>query len=270
MNSMRPAWILLLVALIWSAAASCSGADDAQPSDAAGAGCEDAICGTISYSGAYTGPPARIYVRAYKGTDSLSNNPLAAVGQPDFETSIEALGDYRIELGGYEGPVTLSAFMDVDSSGSALGPNGRPDLLHGLYSDPIGAFGGYTFDTDPQTAPTPLEVDASGAVGIDIALTDSGVITGTVSGAFSGTLIVGAFVPEVGGPYLHHTEYAGYTDGMTFFVVAPAKTDWRVRATVAGTTGFYPENPPPAPPANTTPVEVVANAITYGIDIDLQ
>ena len=199
---MRPVWTLLFATLLWSAAMSCSddpstsddpadagpvtdsGADAApqtdaaQQTDATVSGCEDAICGTITYSGVYAGPTARIYVRAYKDTDSLSSNPLAAVGHPDFETSIEGVGEYRIELEGYQGSVTLSAFMDVDGSGSEYGPNGRAEPLHGLYSDPLGAYGGYTFEGDPQTAPTPVAVDAAGAQGIDIELKDSGVVTG--------------------------------------------------------------------------------------------
>lgn len=232
-------------------------------------GCADAICGALSYGGIYDGPSAQIYVRAYKESGSLSANPAAAVGRPDFVTSTDGVGDYRIELEGYEGTLTLSAFMDVDGSGSEFGPNGRFELLHGLYSDPIGAFGGYTFEETAETWPTVIVVGVEGLEGVDIALADSGVIRGTVTGDANGTLVVGTHVPKIGGLYLHHREYTDYVDGMEYAVVAPAKSDWRVRATVGGKTGFYPQNPPPPPPTNTTPVEVVANTVTDTLVIAL-
>jgi hypothetical protein len=245
-----------------------AGATDAK-SDAGQKVCEGGICGTVSYAGAYSGPAARIYLRVYKQTGSQSETPWAAVGRPDFSDSIQALGEYRVDLGGYQGTVTVSAFMDVDGSGSEYGPNGHSDLVYGLYSDPVGAYGGYTFQDTPETMPTPIDVGAGGATGIDIKLEDTGVITGTVSGSGTGKLIVGTFVPAASGNFLHHREYPTYTNGMTFHVAVPPKFDWRVRANVSGKSGFYPQNPPPAPPNNTTPVEVVANSLTQGIDIQL-
>lgn len=265
----RPNVGLLVVVLL-----SCSGSDETQGLDTPAPGqgndvdCPHAICGTVTYQGVYDGPPARVFVRAYKATDSLSGNPAAAVGTPDFATYVVGPGAYRIDVGDYRGPVTVSAFMDVDDSGDAQGPNGWPEPLHGLHADPLGAYGGYRFEGD-ASVPRSVDVTDEGRAGIDIVLEDSGVISGTVSGHGEGALVVGAFEPEVGGAFLHHSEYASYADATKYYVAVPPKSDWRVRATVSGKTGFYPVNPPPAPPANTQPVDVVANAVVSGIDIRL-
>lgn len=263
-------------AVLTLALGACSGSESLEgldgPSEENGpeeVDCPHAICGTVTYQGIYDGPSVRIYVRAYQSTDSLSGNPAAAVGTPDFATYIDGPGAFRLDVGAYRGPVTVSAFMDVDGSGDAGGPNGWAESLHGLHSDPLGAHGGYTFEGDEQSVPRTINVGEEGLAGIDIALEDSGVMSGVIHGDHEGVMVVGAFEPKVGGAFLHHTEYASYADGITYYVAAPAKSDWRVRASVSGTTGFFPVNPPPAPPANTQPVEVVANTIVEGIDIQL-
>ncbi len=253
------------------AVADASPADATAVPDAMGE-CANAVCGTVSYSGAYTGSSATIYLRVYKETGSVSDNPIAAVGDPDFSTSIASEGDYRVDIEGYEGNLYVSAFMDVDGTGEESGPSGNSDASDGVYSDPLGAYGGYTFEGTPETEPTPIAFTAAGVSGIDIELADTGVITGVIheGGGGSGPVVVGAFVPEAGGKFLHHTHAPAFVDGMRYHIAIPPGDHWLIRANVgAGSVGFYPDNPPPAPPANASPVSVTANAVTDGIDITL-
>lgn len=253
------------------AAADASPADASSVPDAA-VECANAVCGTVTYAGAYTGPDVAIYLRVYKETGSVSDNPIAAVGDPDFSTSITGAGDYRVDVGGYEGNLYVSAFMDVDGTGEDSGPSGNSTASNGVYSDPLGAYGGYTFEGTPETEPTPIAFTATGISGIDIALADTGVITGVIheGGGGTGPVVVGAFVPEAGGKFLHHTHAPAFVDGMQYHIAIPPGDHWLIRANVgAGSVGFYPDNPPPAPPANASPVSVTANAVTDGIDITL-
>lgn len=253
-------------------AAGCS-SDDAAAADASlpdAVSCPGAVCGYVTYSGAYTGPAATVYLRLYKETGSVSDNPVAAVGDPDFSASRLGEGEFQVDVSGYEGNLYLSAFLDVDVSGELGGPSGHSTATDGVYSDPIGAYGGYTFEAEADSWPTPIPFTSAGVSGIDIQLSDTGVITGVLhqGGGASGTVVVGAFEPVANGKFLHHTHAPSFSDGMVYHLVVPPGDHWRIRANVGdGTVGFYPTNPPPAPPANATPVDVTADAVTTDIDI---
>ena len=281
-----PSFLLLL--LFGGLLTACS-SDDEAATDAAGdpadanlgdalaaadsaAACPNALCGRVTYAGAYTGPEATIHIRVYKETDSASDHSTAAVGDPDFFASRAGPGDYQVAVDGYEGNLYVSAFMDVDASGQEGGPTGSAAATDGLHSDPMGAYGGYTFAGTADTEPTPIAFTAAGVTGIDVALSDSGVITGAIyagSGG-SGATVIGAFVPVANGKFLHHLHGPEFSDGMVYFLAIPPADHWRIRANVgSGSVGFYPNNPPPAPPANASPVSVTANHVTPAIDMTL-
>lgn len=249
-----------------------AGTADAE-ADAAATECPAGyLCGTVSYSGAYTGPAAQIQVRVYREAGSASLNASAAVGAPDLFASRTGAGHYEVDLEGYEGTLFVSAFMDVDGSGFPGGPTAQATATNGVFSDPMGAHGGYTFEGDASTEPTPVVVAAAGVGGIDVALEDSGVIAGRLyegTTAGSGAVVVGAFVPTITGAFLHHRDSPTFSDGMSYLLPIPAGDHWLIRTTVGGKVGFYPRNPPPPPPTNTTPVTVTANSVTEGIDITL-
>lgn len=90
--------------------------------------------------------------------------------------------------------------MDIDSTGSSGGPSANEILIDGVYADPGGCYGDYTFENDG-----PIKITVDGAVtGINFELHDNGAIKASFSHTGHCTFgVIKAHV--VSDELLHHT-----------------------------------------------------------------
>ena len=198
------------------------------------------ISGEITYNGVYTGQNNTIYIRAYT---SNSN----AIGTPDYITSIPNTGSFSIDLGGYQGDLYLSAFMDVDTSGSPDGPTANDVLIDGVYADPSGCYGDYTFENGG-----PIKINIDGDItGINIELKDNGVIKASFSNTGHCTfgVIKNNIISEV---FLHHRHCDVISSLDTFLLAVPAKDSWYCKVKF--------DNLPTAQ-VYSNPIHVISNSI---------
>ncbi len=199
------------------------------------------VSGTISYNGSYSGPNTTIYIRAY----TTNSN---AIGEPDYSVAVQEPGSYKIALDGYAGDLYISAFMDVDNSGNQSGPNARDTLEDGLYSDPLGCYGEYVFETG---GPTLITIDGN-ENGIDFSVEDSGVIQAALPSAGACTFgVISNF--EISENYLHHRHCSAENAGDVFLLALPEKAGWycKVKYDDSSKPQLYPD-----------PITVSANSIT--------
>jgi hypothetical protein len=189
------------------------------------------VSGNISYNGNYSGQNITIYIRGY-----TSNNN--AVGTPDYSTSISQPGSYMLDLESYTGDLYLSAFMDIDNSGNSSGPNANETLVDGVYADPIGCYGDYTFE---NTGPTMISIDGA-KTGINFELEDCGVIKMSFSN--TGSCTAGVIRSHVlSEPFLHHRHCDVESTTETFLLAVPSKNDWdcKVKFDNQSTAQLYPD-----------------------------
>ncbi len=189
------------------------------------------VSGVISYNGNYSGQNTTIYIRGY-----ISNSH--AVGSPDFSTSISKPGSYTLNLGSYKGSLYISAFMDIDNSGNSEGPSANEVLIDGVYADPIGCYGDYTFKI---TGPTLINVEGE-KTGINFELEDCGVIKTSFSN--TGSCTFGVIKNHVlSEPFLHHRHCNVGSTTETFLLAVPARNDWdcKVKFENQSTPQLYPE-----------------------------
>jgi len=172
------------------------------------------VSGNISYNGNYSGKNITIYIRGYTSNTN-------AVGTPDYHTSISQQGSYTLALGAYTGDLYLSAFMDIDNSGNSSGPSANETLVDGVYADPIGCYGDYTFE---NTGPTMISIDGA-KTDINFELEDCGVIKMNFSN--TGSCTVGVIRSHVlSEPFLHHRHCDVASTTETFLLAVPSKNDW--------------------------------------------
>jgi hypothetical protein len=190
------------------------------------------VSGVISYNGKYFGQNMTIYIKAY-----TSNNN--AVGSPDYMTSISKPGSYTLDLESYTGELYLSAFMDIDNSGNSSGPSANETLVDGVYADPIGCYGDYTFES---TGPTRISIDGGSKTGINFELEDCGVIKMSFSN--TGSCTAGVIRSHVlSEPFLHHRHCDVESTTETFLLAVPSKNDWdcKVKFDNQSTAQLYPD-----------------------------
>ncbi|MCP4131472.1 MAG: hypothetical protein GY754_10885 [bacterium] len=185
------------------------------------------VSGTVSYSGSYTGSNTVVYVRGYT-TNSR------ALGTPDYSTSISGAGNYTLDLDGYTGDLYVSAFMDVDNSGTGSSPTANDSLTDGVMSDPLGCYGTYTFTdgVDGSAVPTKITIEDE-VTGIDFALEDTGTLKITMSTSGTGTLGV---VNENANnsTFLFHCHVATTSTGEIFRLPVVVRNDWYVKVKYDG------------------------------------
>ena len=189
------------------------------------------ISGTISYNGNYTGNNNTIYIRGY-----VQN--VNAIGEPDYFTSISKPGSYTLDLESYSGSIYISAFMDTDNTGSFGGPTANDIFVDGIYANPMGCYGDYTFS---NTGLTELQVNGE-LNNIDFELTDSGVIK--VSFTDNGNCTFGTIDEQlISAPFLHHRHCSVINTNDVFLLAVPSKNQWncKVKFDEQPTAILYPE-----------------------------
>ncbi|MDH5367454.1 MAG: hypothetical protein OEW67_10735 [Cyclobacteriaceae bacterium] len=199
------------------------------------------VSGNISYNGNYSGQNLTIYIRGYTSNAN-------AIGIPEYSTSITQPGSYTLDLGSYTGDLYLSAFMDIDNSGNSSGPSANEILVDGVYADPIGCYGDYTF---VSTGPTIISVDGA-KTGINFELKDCGVIKVSFSNTGVGTFgVIRSHVMSE--PFLHHRHCDVKSTTETFLLVVPGRNNWDCKVKFEGqsTPQLYP-----------SAINVIANSIT--------
>lgn len=199
------------------------------------------VSGKIRYDGLYSGQNRTIYVRGY-----IANSN--AIGAPDYTISISDTGSYSLDLAGYTGDLYLSAFMDIDNSGSLDGPSANKVLIDGVYADPSGCYGDYTFENGG-----PIKITIDGAVtDIDFELQDNGVIKAIFSDI--GHCTFGVIKTNIlSEEFLHHEHCDVVSNTDTFLLGVPAKEGWycKVKFDNLSMAQIY-----------SNPVKVVANNIS--------
>ena len=199
------------------------------------------VSGNISYNGNYSGQNITIYIRGYTSNAN-------AVGTPDYSTSITQFGSYTLNLDSYTGDLYLSAFMDIDNSGNSSGPSANEILVDGVYADPIGCYGDYTFES---TGPTMISIDGA-KTGINFELKDCGVIKASFSN--TGSCIFGVIGGHViSESFLHHLHCDVKSTTETFLLAVPDKNNWycKVKFEDQSTAQLYPDA-----------INVIVNSIT--------
>ncbi|MCF6365413.1 MAG: hypothetical protein L3J35_04345 [Bacteroidales bacterium] len=200
----------------------------------------NSVSGVISYNGVYVGQNRTIYIRGYKSNTK-------AIGTPDFATSVSDAGSYIIDLGAYAGDLYLSAFMDIDNSGNSAGPTANETLINGVYADPIGCYGDYTFENGEA-----IQISVDGEIkNINFEIKDSGVIKASFSN--TGHCTIGVIKNNIiSEEFLHHRHCDVTSSNDTFLLAVPAKNNWfcKVKFDNLSTAQIYP-----------SPVNVTANNI---------
>jgi len=198
------------------------------------------VSGEISYAGEYSGQNRTIYIRRYKSNTN-------AIGTPDFTTSISDSGNYTIDLGTYTGDLYLSAFMDIDNTGSSAGPSANENLINGVYADPSGCYGDYSFENGGA-----IKIIIDGAVkDINFEIKDTGVIKANFSN--TGHCTLGVIKNNIiSDEFLHHRHCDVTSINETFLLAVPEKNSWfcKVKFDNLSTAQLYPD-----------PVNITANTI---------
>ncbi len=204
-----PALILMIVTFISGCQQSSNHINDTVT--------KTSVSGIISYNGNCADQNKIIYIRGYKENDR-------AIGEPDVKTSINGPGNYELDLNEYKGDLYMSAFMDIDNSGDQNGPNANDTLINGVYSDPLGCYGDYTFENE---GPTKITVDNE-ETSINFELFDSGVIR--VSLPEIGHCILGVIKNNiVSDEFLHHIHCDVENIGDSCLLPVPPKNGWYVK-----------------------------------------
>lgn len=173
--------------------------------------------GTVSYNGKYSGENTVVYVRIY------TTNP-KAVGTPEYSVSLNEPGTYEIDLGPYSGDLYISAFMDVDLSGSESGLTASSTLTDGVYSDPAGCYGDYAFING---GPTKVSTDNL-SESYDIVIEDTGVIKFTLADA--GNCTIGVITSSSkSDEMIHHMHVDVPSGGNTYYLPVPERDGWYLK-----------------------------------------